>query len=187
GGIADFVAHLNATKGASNPSIISFEGEDPENQLAVEVAMQWNQGFNESVYTFANTINTVGGGTHEEGFRTALTSLINKFAREWGVLKDKQANLSGEDIREGLTAIVSLKLGEPQFEGQTKSKLGNTEAKTYVQKMVNDHLGAWFEANPAEGKSIARKSVDAAAARLAARKARDLARNRKGLLGGAGL
>lgn len=187
GGIADFVAHLNATKGASNPSIISFEGEDPENQLAVEVAMQWNQGFNESVYTFANTINTVGGGTHEEGFRTALTSLVNKFAREWGVLKDKQANLSGEDIREGLTAIVSLKLGEPQFEGQTKSKLGNTEAKTYVQKMVNDHLGAWFEANPAEGKSIARKSVDAAAARLAARKARDLARNRKGLLGGAGL
>ena len=185
--LADFVAHLNATKGASNPSIISFEGEDAENQLAVEVAMQWNQGFNESVYTFANTINTVGGGTHEEGFRTALTSLINKFAREWGVLKDKQANLSGEDIREGLTAIVSLKLGEPQFEGQTKSKLGNTEAKTYVQKMVNDHLGAWFEANPAEGKSIARKSVDAAAARLAARKARDLARNRKGLLGGAGL
>lgn len=187
GGIVDFVAHLNATKGASNPSIISFEGEDLENQLAVEVAMQWNQGFNESVYTFANTINTVGGGTHEEGFRTALTSLINKFAREWGVLKDKQANLSGEDIREGLTAIVSLKLGEPQFEGQTKGKLGNTEAKTYVQKMVNDHLGAWFEANPAEGKSIARKSADAAAARLAARKARDLARNRKGLLGGAGL
>ncbi len=187
GGIVDFVAHLNATKGASNPSIISFEGEDLENQLAVEVAMQWNQGFNESVYTFANTINTVGGGTHEEGFRTALTSLINKFAREWGVLKEKQANLSGEDIREGLTAIVSLKLGEPQFEGQTKGKLGNTEAKTYVQKMVNDHLGAWFEANPAEGKSIARKSADAAAARLAARKARDLARNRKGLLGGAGL
>ena len=187
GGIVDFVAHLNATKGASNPSIISFEGEDLENQLAVEVAMQWNQGFNESVYTFANTINTVGGGTHEEGFRTALTSLINKFAREWGVLKDKQANLSGEDIREGLTAIVSLKLGEPQFEGQTKGELGNTEAKTYVQKMVNDHLGAWFEANPAEGKSIARKSADAAAARLAARKARDLARNRKGLLGGAGL
>jgi DNA gyrase subunit B len=187
GGIVDFVAHLNSTKGASNPSIISFGGEDLENQLAVEVAMQWNQGFNESVYTFANTINTVGGGTHEEGFRTALTSLINKFAREWGVLKDKQANLSGEDIREGLTAIVSLKLGEPQFEGQTKGKLGNTEAKTYVQKMVNDHLGAWFEANPAEGKSIARKSADAAAARLAARKARDLARNRKGLLGGAGL
>ncbi len=187
GGIVDFVAHLNATKGASNPSIISFEGEDLENQLAVEVAMQWNQGFNESVYTFANTINTVGGGTHEEGFRTALTSLINKFARGWGVLKEKQANLSGEDIREGLTAIVSLKLGEPQFEGQTKGKLGNTEAKTYVQKMVNDHLGAWFEANPAEGKSIARKSADAAAARLAARKARDLARNRKGLLGGAGL
>jgi DNA gyrase subunit B len=187
GGIADFVTHLNSTKGAANPSVISFGGEDGEGRMTVDVALQWNQGFNESVYTFANTINTVGGGTHEEGFRTALTSLVNKFAREWGVLKEKQANLSGEDIREGLTAIVSLKIAEPQFEGQTKGKLGNTEAKTFVQKVVNDHLGAWFEANPAEGKSIARKSVDAAAARLAARKARDLARNRKGLLGGAGL
>ena len=187
GGIADFVRHLNSTKGAANPTVIHFEDEAEDRRMTAEVALQWNQGFSESVYTFANTINTVGGGTHEEGFRAALTTLMNKFAREWGVLKEKQPNLSGEDIREGLTAIVSVKIAEPQFEGQTKGKLGNTEAKTFVQKMVNDHLGAWFEANPAEGKSIARKSVDAATARLAARKARDMARNRKGLLGGAGL
>ncbi|MDP4014257.1 MAG: DNA topoisomerase (ATP-hydrolyzing) subunit B [Candidatus Nanopelagicales bacterium] len=187
GGIADFVRHLNAAKGAANPTVIHFEDIAEDQKMSVEVAMQWNAGFSESVYLFANTINTTGGGTHEEGFRTSLTSQANKFAREWGVLKDKQANLTGEDIREGLTAIVSLKLTEPQFEGQTKAKLGNTEAKTFVQKVVNDHLGAWFEANPAEGKQIARKSVDAASVRLAARKARDLARGRKGLLGGGGL
>ena len=139
------------------------------------------------MYTFANTINTTEGGTHEEGFRTALTTLVNKFAKEWGVLKEKDSNLTGEDIREGLTAIVSLKLAEPQFEGQTKTKLGNTEAKTFVQKVCNDQLSAWFEANPAEGKEIARKASAAALARMAARKARDLARNRKGLLGGGGL
>ena len=139
------------------------------------------------MYTFANTINTTEGGTHEEGFRTALTSLVNKFSREWNILKEKDTNLSGEDIREGLTAIVSVKLVEPQFEGQTKTKLGNTEMKAFVQKVVNDQLGAWFEQNPAEGKEIARKSVNAATARIAARKARDLARNRKGLLGGAGM
>jgi DNA gyrase subunit B len=139
------------------------------------------------VYTFANTINTTEGGTHEEGFRTALTSLVNKFSREWNILKEKDTNLSGEDIREGLTAIVSVKLVDPQFEGQTKTKLGNTEMKTFVQKVVNDQLGAWFEQNPAEGKEIARKSMIAATARIAARKARDRARNRKGLLGGAGM
>jgi len=149
--------------------------------------MQWNHSYAESVYTFANTINTTEGGTHEEGFRTALTSLVNKFSREWNILKEKDTNLSGEDIREGLTAIVSVKLVEPQFEGQTKTKLGNTEMKAFVQKVVNDQLGAWFEQNPAEGKEIARKSVNAATARIAARKARDLARNRKGLLGGAGM
>ncbi len=187
GGIADFVKHLNAPKGPAHPTVIHFEREAVEGALAAEVALQWNVGFAESVYTFANTINTTGGGTHEEGFRTALTSLMNRFAREWGVLKDKDPNLTGEDIREGLTAIVSVKLAEPQFEGQTKSKLGNTEAKTFVQKVVNEQLGAWFEANPAEGREIARKAVQAASARLAARKARDLARSRKGLLGGAGL
>ena len=187
GGIADFVKYLNATKGPSHQHVIHVESEDTERLISAEVAMQWNSGYSESVYTFANTIHTIEGGTHEEGFRAALTTCVNKFAREWGVLKEKDINLSGEDIREGLTAIVSVKLGEPQFEGQTKAKLGNTEAKTYVQKLVNEHLGAWFEANPSEGKDIARKAVQASAARIAARKARDLARNRKGLMGGAGL
>ncbi len=187
GGIADFVRHLNATKGPAHQHVIHVENEDEERRISAEVALQWNSGYAESVYTFANTINTTEGGTHEEGFRAALTTLVNKFAREWNILKEKDVNLSGEDIREGLTAIVSVKLGEPQFEGQTKGKLGNTEAKTFVQKLVNDQLGGWFEANPTEGKDIARKSVQAAAARIAARKARDLARNRKGLMGGAGL
>ena len=187
GGIADFVRYLNATKGPAHVHVIHVENEDEDRRISAEVAMQWNSGYSESVYTFANTINTTEGGAHEEGFRSALTTLVNKFAREWNILKEKDINLSGEDIREGLTAIVSVKLGEPQFEGQTKSKLGNTEAKTFVQKLVHDQLGAWFEANPAEGKEIARKSVSAASARIAARKARDLARNRKGLMGGAGL
>lgn len=188
GGIADFVAHINTTKGASHPSVIYFEAEDTERGISAEVALQWNTTFNESVYTFANTINTVDGGTHEEGFRTALTSLINKFSRDnWNLLKEKDTNLTGDDVREGLTAIVSVKLREPQYEGQTKGKLGNAEAKTYVQKVVNEYLGQWFEENPSEGKEIARKCVYASQARIAARKARDLARNRKGLLGGGGL
>jgi DNA gyrase subunit B len=187
GGIADFVKYLNATKGPAHQHVIHVENEDTERLISAEVALQWNSGYSESVYTFANTINTIEGGTHEEGFRAALTTLVNKFAREWNILKEKDTNLSGEDIREGLVAIVSVKLGEPQFEGQTKAKLGNTEAKTFVQKLVHEQLGAWFEANPAEGKEIARKSVSAASARIAARKARDLARNRKGLMGGAGL
>ena len=187
GGIVDFVRHINASKGVANPTIVEVGQENTEAGLSAEIALQWNNTFAESVYTFANTINTTEGGTHEEGFRTALTSLVNKFAREWGILKDKDTNLTGEDIREGLTAIVSVKLVEPQFEGQTKTKLGNTEMKAFVQKIVNDQFGAWFESNPAEGKEIARKSVNAATARIAARKARDLARNRKGLLGGAGM
>ena len=187
GGIADFVKHINASKGVANPSVIDIETESDDKRMSAEIALQWNTTYTESVYTFANTINTVEGGTHEEGFRAALTTLVNKFAREWNILKEKDPNLSGEDVREGLTAIVSVKLAEPQFEGQTKAKLGNTEMKTFVQKMVNDQLGEWFEKNPAEGKEIARKSVNAATARMAARKARDLARNRKGLLGGAGM
>ena len=190
-GLVDFVKHLNARKGEAHRSIIAFEAEaehvEGANPMSLELAMQWNTSFSESVYTFANTINTHEGGTHEEGFRAALTTLVNKFARDWGILKEKDANLAGEDIREGLTAIVSIKLGEPQFEGQTKTKLGNTEAKAFVQKLVHEQLGGWFEANPSEGKDIARKSSAAAAARIAARKARDLARNRKGLLGGGGL
>ena len=187
GGIADFVRHINASKGAANPTVIDIEAETEDKRMSAEIAMQWNNTYAESVYTFANTINTTEGGTHEEGFRSALTTLMNKFAREWNILKEKDPNLSGDDIREGLTAIVSVKMAEPQFEGQTKAKLGNTEMKTFVQKVVNDQLGEWLEKNPAEGKEIARKSVNAATARMAARKARDLARNRKGLLGGAGM
>ena len=126
--------------------------------------MQWNAGFSESVYTFANTIHTHEGGTHEEGFRTALTSVVNKFAEEQGLIRKKEDRLTGDDVREGLTAIVSIKLGEPQFEGQTKTKLGNTEAKSFTQKVVNEHLTQWFEQNPQEGKDIIRKSIDAASA-----------------------
>ena len=149
--------------------------------------MQWNTSFTESVHTFANTINTHEGGTHEEGFRSALTSLVNNWGEEWGLIKKSEDRVSGDDIREGLTAIISIKLAEPQFEGQTKTKLGNTEAKGFVQRVVNDQLGDWLEKNPAEGKDIVRKAQAAAHARIAARKARDLARNRKGLLGGGGL
>lgn len=187
GGIADFVRHINARKSPIHGDVIEFFAEDEERGLSLEVAMQWNDTYSESVFTFANTINTIEGGTHEEGFRAALTTLVNKFARDWNILKEKDTNLSGEDVREGLTAIVSVKLREPQFEGQTKTKLGNTEAKTFVQKVVNEQLAEWLEKNPAQGKDIARKSVNAATARMAARKARDLARNRKGLLGSSGL
>ena len=187
GGIIDFVKHLNQTKGETHKSIISFNTEDSKHKMSLEIAMQWNTGFSESVYTFANTINTQEGGTHEEGFRTALTSIVNKFGEEWGFIRKKEDRLTGDDVREGLTAIVSIKIGEPQFEGQTKTKLGNTEAKSFTQKAMNDHLTAWFEKNPSEGKDIVRKSIDAAAARVAARKARDLSRNRKGLLEGRGM
>ena len=187
GGIVDFVKHLNTTKGVTHKSIIAFETEDLKQKMSLEVAMQWNTSFTESVYTFANTINTQEGGTHEEGFRTSLTSLVNKFAEEWGYIKRKEDRLTGDDIREGLTAIISIKISEPQFEGQTKTKLGNTEAKSFTQKSLNDAVGAWFEKNPSEGKEIVRKAIDAATARIAARKARDLSRSRKGLLEGRGM
>jgi DNA gyrase subunit B len=189
-GLVDFVEHLNKRKQPANPTVISFEAETPdsvENHMSLEIAMQWSTSYTESVHTFANTINTHEGGTHEEGFRAALTSLVNHWGEEWGLIKKKEDRVSGDDIREGLTAIISIKLGEPQFEGQTKTKLGNTEAKGFVQRVVNDQLGAWLEQNPAEGKEIIRKSQAAASARIAARKARDLARSRKGLLGGGGL
>jgi DNA gyrase subunit B len=185
GGLVDFVTHLNRGREPAHRSVIAFES-DAGGSMSLDVAMQWNGGFSESVHTFANTINTHEGGTHEEGFRAALTGLVNRFARDWGVLREKDPNLTGDDVREGLTAIISLKLAEPQFEGQTKTKLGNTEAKSFVQTAVNDYLGAWFEQNPTEGKDIARKAQQAASARIAARKARDIARSRKGLLGGAG-
>ena len=189
-GLVDYVNHLNRRKDKANPSVIAFEAETPlkaDSHMSLEVAMQWNTTFTESVHTFANAINTHGGGTHEEGFRAALTSLVNHWGEEWGLIKKREDRVSGDDIREGLTAIISIKLGEPQFEGQTKSKLGNTEAKGFTQRVVNDQLGAWLEENPAEGKDIVRKSQAAASARIAARKARDLARGRKGLLGGGGL
>ena len=187
GGIVDFVRHINSTRGELHKSIIALEQEDTKRKIALEIAMQWNDGFAESVFTFANAINTHEGGTHEEGFRTALTSVVNKFGEDWGFIRKKEDRLTGEDIREGLTAIVSIKISEPQFEGQTKTKLGNTEAKTFTQKCVNEALTEWFEKNPTEGKDIVRKSIDAAAARVAARKARDLSRNRKGLLEGRGM
>ncbi|MEU1014960.1 DNA topoisomerase (ATP-hydrolyzing) subunit B [Streptomyces sp. NPDC005900] len=182
GGIVDFVKYLNSRKGeVIHPTVIDIEAEDKGRLLSVEIAMQWNSQYTEGVYSFANTIHTHEGGTHEEGFRAALTGLVNRYAREKKLLREKDDNLTGEDIREGLTAIISVKLGEPQFEGQTKTKLGNTEAKTFVQKVVHEHLTDWFDRNPNEAVDIIRKGIQAATARVAARKARDLTR-RKGLL-----
>ncbi len=187
-GLVDYVEHLNRRRTPAHPSVIDFEAtSDNGSGMSVEIAMQWNGGYTESVHTFANTINTHEGGTHEEGFRAALTSLMNNFGEQWNMIKRKDDRVSGDDVREGLTAIVSIKLSEPQFEGQTKTKLGNTEAKGFVQRVVNDQLGAWLEQNPQEGKEILRKSMAAAQARIAARNARELARSRKGLLGRGGL
>src|ERR1700751_5257549 len=183
GGIADFVRYLNASKDAIHVSVIDFE-EEAEG-IAVEIAMQWSSAYTESVHTFANTINTAEGGTHEEGFRAALTAIVNRYAREQKLLRAKDDNLTGDDVREGLTAIVSVKLAEPQFEGQTKTKLGNTEAKSFVQKACNDHLRDWCDRNPGEAKAIINKAGQAARARIAARQARDL--TRKSLLGGTSL
>lgn len=187
GGIVDFVKYLNSRKGELiHPTVIDVEAEDKERMLSAEIAMQWNSQYSEGVYSFANTIHTHEGGTHEEGFRAALTGLVNRYARDKKLLREKDDNLSGEDIREGLTAIISVKLGEPQFEGQTKTKLGNTEAKTFVQKVVHEHLTDWFDRNPNEAADIIRKAIQAQTARVAARKARDLTR-RKGLLESASL
>ncbi len=186
GGISDFVRHINAKKEAVHNSVIDFESEG--DGISVEIAMQWNSSYTESVYTFANTINTAEGGTHEEGFRAALTSIVNRYAREQKILKEgKDDNLTGEDIREGLTAIISVKLADPQFEGQTKTKLGNTEAKSFVQKACNDFLRDWFERNPGEAKEILNKSLQASRARIAARQARDLTRRKSLLEAGSGL
>jgi DNA gyrase subunit B len=162
GGIADFVRYLNGTKDPVHSSVIEF-GEEGTG-ISAEVAMQWNSSYAESVYTFANTINTAEGGTHEEGFRSALTSIVNRYARDQKLLRDKDENLSGEDVREGLAAIIHVKLAEPQFEGQTKTKLGNTEAKSFVQKVCNDHLRDWFERNPGEAKDIITKATQASRA-----------------------
>jgi DNA gyrase subunit B len=174
GGIADFVRYINATKDPVHSSVIDFE--ENGDGISVEIAMQWTAAFTESVHTFANVINTAEGGTHEEGFRAALTSIVNKYAKDQKLLKEKDENLSGEDVREGLTAIISVKLADPQFEGQTKTKLGNTEAKSFVQKAANDHLRDWFDRNPGEAKDIINKATLAARARIAARQARELTR-----------
>ncbi len=189
-GLADFVRHLGATRTPVHANIIAFEDETapdaPGQKMSVEVAMQWNDSYSESVYTFANTINTHEGGTHEEGFRAAMTSLINRYAREKNIIKEKDENLTGDDIREGLTAVISVKLTEPQFEGQTKTKLGNSEVKGFVQRVVTDGLGDWLERNPGPARDVIRKSIQASQARLAARKARESTR-RKGLLESGGM
>ncbi|MFC9438952.1 DNA topoisomerase (ATP-hydrolyzing) subunit B [Nocardia sp. NPDC057030] len=176
GGLEDFVRHLNRTKQPIHDSIVSFAGTGPGHDL--QVAMQWNSGYSESVHSFANTINTHDGGTHEEGFRAALTSVVNRYARDKKLLKDKDGNLTGDDIREGLTAIVSVRLAEPQFEAQTKIKLGNTEVRSFVQRTCNERLAHWFEAHPADAKTIVTKAVSSAQARTAARKARELVRRK---------
>jgi len=187
-GLVDYVKHLVSSKRSEpvHPEVIAFELEDTTKHMSLEVALQWTSGYSESVHTYANTINTHEGGTHEEGFRAAMTKLVNDFARGQKLLKDKDDNLTGDDIREGLTAVISVKLAEPQFEGQTKTKLGNSEVKGFVQHAMTDQLGHWLSAHPTEGRDIVRKSVQAASARMAARKAREATR-RKGLLESGGL
>jgi len=179
GGIVDFVKHLNAAKEPLFKRVVSYT--DSGADYDIDIAMQWNAGYYEGIHSFANNIATTEGGMHEEGFKKALTNVLNKYAKSKGLLKDKDPNLLGEDIREGLTAIVSVKLRNPQFEGQTKAKLGNTEMRSHVEKATNDKLAEWLEEHPSEGKAILAKSTQAARARLAARQARDLTR-RKSLL-----
>nr|WP_285727973.1 DNA topoisomerase (ATP-hydrolyzing) subunit B [Psychromicrobium sp. YIM S02556] len=190
-GLLDYVTYLNSSKRVEviNPEVIAFESENTDSSgrsMALELAMQWTTSYSESVHTYANTINTHEGGTHEEGFRAAMTSLINRYAREKNIIKEKDDNLTGDDIREGLTAVISVKLSEPQFEGQTKTKLGNSEAKGFVQRVVTEELGDWLERNPGPARDVIRKSIQAAQARLAARKARESTR-RKGLLESGGM
>ena len=175
-GLKDYVTAINKSKTSIHPTILYFEGKGTGHE--VEVAMQWNSGYSESVHTFANTINTHEGGTHEEGFRAALTGLVNKYARDKKLLKEKDPNLTGDDIREGLAAVLSAKIADPQFEGQTKTKLGNTEVKGFVQRQVAEHVGHWFEANPAEAKIIVNKAIASSQARVAARKAREMVRRK---------
>jgi len=187
-GLADYVDYLNNAKKNEliHPDVIAFESEDSDRKISLEVAMQWTNGYTESVHTYANTINTHEGGTHEEGFRAALTTLVNRYAREKNIIKEKDENLSGDDVREGLTAVISVKLSEPQFEGQTKTKLGNTEAKAFVQRVAGQQLGDWFDRNPTQARDVIRKAIQASQARIAARKAREQTR-RKGLLESGGM
>ena len=185
GGIRDFVAHVNASKESLFAEVGHIAGEEEGQE--VEVAFQWNTGFNsDGLHSFANGINTLEGGMHEEGFRSALTSVVNRYARKRGLLKENDDNLQGEDIREGLTAIISVRLADPQFEGQTKSKLGNVETRSLVQRTTNEKLAEWLEEHPSEGRSILQKAVNAQRARVAAQDARKSAR-RKSALDGAGM
>jgi DNA gyrase subunit B len=184
GGIVDFVRHLNASKEAVFKRVGSFEAIEKDQE--VEVALQWNTGYYESLHSFANGIATIEGGMHEEGFKKALTNVVNKYARAKNLLKEKDDNLTGEDVREGLTAIISVRLREPQFEGQTKAKLGNVSIRSMVERATNEKLGDWFEEHPTEARQVVNKSIQASRARVAARQARDLTR-RKSLLDGAGL
>jgi DNA gyrase subunit B len=181
GGISDFVSHINANKDPLHKHVVYFDGENDDG--AVEVAMQWNSSYSESIFSFANNINTSEGGTHLSGFRAALTSTLNKYAKDQGLLKEKEDNLEGEDVREGLAAVISVKLRNPQFEGQTKTKLGNPPIESLVQKTVNQRLAEFLEEHPTEGRRVVSKAIQAARARVAARKARDLTR-RKSPLGG---
>ncbi|WP_101929639.1 DNA topoisomerase (ATP-hydrolyzing) subunit B [Varibaculum cambriense] len=182
-GLRDYVEFINHSKKSEviNPEIIDFDAVNEDASISLEIALQWTTAYSESVHTYANTINTTEGGTHEEGFRSALTSLMNKYARDKGILKDKDHNLTGDDIREGLTAVISVKLTEPQFEGQTKTKLGNTEARTFVQQQVYSKLGDWLDAHPLDAKAILVKAQQAATARVAARKAREATRRKSAL------
>ena len=182
-GLVDYVQYLNSAKKVEivHAEVIAFESEDTERKISLEVAMQWTNAYTESVHTYANTINTHEGGTHEEGFRAALTTLVNRYARAKNIIKEKDENLTGDDVREGLTAVISVKLAEPQFEGQTKTKLGNTEAKAFVQQVAGAQLNDWFDRNPTQARDVIRKAIQASQARLAARKAREQTR-RKGLL-----
>ena len=187
-GIKDYVDYLVKSRKAVpvEDEVINFDAEDLKLGISAEIAMEWTTANSESVHTFANTISTTEGGTHEEGFRAALTSLVNRYAREKNILKDKDENLSGDDVREGLTAVVSVKLTNPQFEGQTKTKLGNSEAKTFVQRVMTDKLGDWFDAHPSEAKNVIQKAIEASRARLAAKKARENTR-RKSIFESAGM
>ncbi|MBO0693325.1 MAG: DNA gyrase subunit B [Acidimicrobiaceae bacterium] len=183
-GIIDFVRHLNSSKDALFKRVAYYGDEEDGSQ--VEVALQWNTGYNEGVHGYANGISTAEGGTHVEGFRKALTNVVNKYARASGLLKEKQENLLGEDIREGLTAIVAVKLRDPQFEGQTKAKLGNATMRSLVERVTNEKLAEWLEEHPNEARQLVNKGISAAAARVAARQARDATR-RKSALEGAGM
>ena len=186
GGIVDFVKHLNQSKESLFNKVASFEDEDDDEGMQLDIAIQWNTGYYEGIHGYANGISTTEGGMHVEGFKTALTSVMNKYAREKNLLKEKDDNLLGEDIREGITAIIAVKLREPQFEGQTKAKLGNVPMRSFVQKSTNKYLAEWFEENPTEANKVVKKAVAAAQARLAAKNARNAVR-RKTALAGAGM